>query len=92
MTTYDYLKFISALLLVLGMMGGLALILKRIGLGSPSMMAADKRRLKILEILHIDARRKAVLLMRDDVQHLIIMGQNSEIVVETDIKTKEKIS
>ena len=65
METTDYIKFFAALIFVLGLMGGLALVLKRIGLGPASMIPADKRRLKVLEILPLDARRKAVLLARD---------------------------
>lgn len=86
MTSYDYFKFFAALLLVLGMMGGLSLILRRVGIGGKVMMSSDKRRLKIIEVLHLDARRKAVLMMRDDVQHLVILGPTSETIVETNIK------
>ncbi len=86
MDLYDYLKFFAAFAFVLGLMGGLALILKRVGLGSASMLPADKRRLKVLEILPLDARRKAVLLRRDGTEHLVILGATSETVVETNIQ------
>lgn len=86
MEATDYLKFFAALILVLGMMGGLALVLKRIGLGPASMLPADKRRLKVLEILPLDPRRKAVLLSRDGAEHLVILGPAGETVVETNIK------
>lgn len=88
MTLHDYLKFVFSLLFVLGLMGGLALILKRLGIGGASMLPADKRRLKILEILQIDARRKAVLLSRDGIEHLVIVGGNGETVIETHINAK----
>ena len=86
MDTLDYIKFVAALALVLGMMGGLALILKRLGLGNVGVLPADKRRLKIVEILSIDPRRKALILRRDDKEHLVILGVNGETVVETDIE------
>ena len=41
--------------------------------------------LRIVEVLPLDTRRKAVLLARDNVQHLVILGANGEIVVETGI-------
>jgi len=82
----DYLKFFAALVFVLGLMGGLALVLKRIGLGAASMIPADKRRLKVIEILPLDARRKAVLLSRDGAEHLVILGPAGETVVETNIQ------
>lgn len=90
MTLIDYLKFIAALIFVLGLMGGLALLLKRLGLGSASMLPADKRRLKVLEILPLDARRKAVLLRRDDAEHLVIFGPTGETVIETNIQAKHE--
>lgn len=89
MDWHDYLKFLAALLFVLGLMGGLALLLKRFGLGSAAMVPADKRRLKVLEILPLDARRKAVLLSRDGAEHLVILGGTGETVVETNIQKEQ---
>ncbi len=86
MEAVDYIKFVAAFCLVLGLMGGLALLLKRFGLGAASMLPADKRRLKVLEILPLDARRKAVLLSRDGAEHLVILGHAGETVVETNIQ------
>lgn len=89
METIDYIKFVASLALVLGMMGGLALILKKVGLGNIGIVPADKRRLKIVEILPLDARRKALILRRDDKEHLVILGVNGETVIETDIERKD---
>lgn len=86
MNLHDYLKFLAALLFVLGLMGGLSLLLRRLGYGGASLVPADKRRLKVLEILPLDARRKAVLLSRDGNEHLVILGAAGETVVETHIK------
>ncbi len=88
MDTYDYMKFIAALLLVLGLMGGLAVLLRRFGFGGQAMLPSDKRRLKLVEVLHLDARRKLVLISRDDAEHLVILGGTNETVVETNIKTR----
>ena len=41
METIDYIKFVASLALVLGMMGGLALILKKVGLGNIGIVPAD---------------------------------------------------
>lgn len=82
----DYLKFFAAFMFVLALMGGLSLILKRVGLGKAAFMPQEKRRLKVLEILPLDARRKAVLLSRDGMEHLVILGPSGETVVETHIK------
>lgn len=78
-------KFAAALVFVLALMGGLALALRRFGLSRP-IGAVGKRRLKIVEILPIDSRRRAVLLRRDGREHLVILGANGETVVETGIE------
>lgn len=85
----DYLKFVFALLFVLSLMGGLAYILKRLGIGHGSVMAGAKRRLKIIETLPIDARHKAVLIQRDDTQHLVVLNNSGDTVIETNIKKPE---
>ncbi|PZO86509.1 MAG: hypothetical protein DI626_06350 [Micavibrio aeruginosavorus] len=86
MDASEYLKFMAALLFVLALMGGLALVLKRVGLGKAAFIPADKRRLKVLEILPLDARRKAMLISRDEVEHLVILGPSGETLVETNIQ------
>ena len=40
----------------------------------------------------VDHRRKLVLLRRDDVEHLVLLGTNSETLIEADIETpREKV-
>ncbi len=90
MTLEDYLKFFFALIFVLCLMGGLAYVLKRFGLAGEKLIPADKRRLKIIEVLPLDMRRKAILLRRDDKEHLVILGGAGETVVETDIAAKSE--
>lgn len=81
----QFMKFAAALVFVLALMGGLALALRRFGLNRP-MAAGNRRRLKIVEVLPIDSRRRAVLLRRDGREHLVILGANGETVVETGIE------
>lgn len=83
----SYLTFAAALVFVLALMGLLAFVLKRFGPGAAGgLISTGKRRLKIIETLPLDARRKAVLLQRDNRQHLVILGPAGETVVETDIE------
>lgn len=42
-------------------------------------------RLGILEETEIDARRRLLLIRRDNVEHLILLGQNGDIVIEQNI-------
>ena len=81
----DYLRFVIALVFVLSLMGGLWLILKKLGLSGPVVQTPGKRRLKIVETLSLDTRRRAIILQRDNVQHLVILGPTGETVVETQI-------
>ncbi|HPD82387.1 MAG: flagellar biosynthetic protein FliO [Alphaproteobacteria bacterium] len=85
----DYLKFFFALVFVLALMGGLAYLMKRLGWGQGGISplgSKNKKRLKIVEILPLDARRKAVIIQRDDIQHLVLLSASGETVIETNIK------
>ena len=89
MESTDILRFLASLIFVLALMGGLWLALRKLGLSGTSMISsAGKRRLKVVEILPIDPRRKAIILRRDDTEHLVILGPSSETVVETQIPAK----
>ena len=81
----EILKLLSALIFVIALMGGLAYVLKRLGLAH-TMVKKGTGRLQVLEILPLDARRKLALIKRDDTEHLIILGGSSETVIETGIK------
>ena len=80
-----------ALLFVLVLILLLAYGAKRFGLMARvtvnSAQTKDKR-LDIVEILPVDARRKLVLIRRDNVEHLIMLGLDQDIVVEQNITNK----
>lgn len=80
-----YLKFVLALAFVLGLIGLLALLLRRYGPGSVMVprRKGQGRRLRIVEVAAIDARRRLVLVKRDDREHLILLGANSELLIES---------
>ena len=70
MDDLDYFRFLLALLLVVGLIGLFAFLLKRLGLGSIRAPTLGKRhRLSIQEVATIDARHKLVLVRRDDRDH-----------------------
>jgi flagellar protein FliO/FliZ len=81
-------KFIAALVFVLALMGGLALVLKKAGFGQTGLAGRGGKRLKLVEVLPLDARRKAVILECDDEQHLIIMGPAGETLVKNNISKR----
>ena len=80
-----FLKFLSVFVFVITLMLLLSWGLKKVGLGGPMMKKAGKRRLKIVEFLPIDHKRRLVLVRRDDREHLLVLGPDSETVVETGI-------
>lgn len=91
METNEVLRFISALIFVVSLMGGLWLILKKLGInGGFTLQQGKKRRLHIVEILPLDQKHKAVLLRRDDKDHLVILGPNGETVIESSIQVQEE--
>ena len=82
----QFLKLLIALGVVLTLMGGLAFILKKLGLSADrAIKSSDKRRLTLVESLPLDARRRLVIVKCDDKEHLVVLGHNSETVVDQDI-------
>ena len=78
-----YLRFALALILVLGLIALLAWMLRRFGMG---MKMSKGRRLGVSEVQMLGPRHKLMLVRRDDVEHLVILGPAGETVVETGIK------
>ncbi len=79
-------RAIAALVFVVALMGGLAILLKRLGFSGAVQVKTGKKRLKLIETLPLDARRKLAIVERDNVQHLILLGGNDETVIETGFK------
>ncbi len=80
------LRFAAALAFVLALMGGLALIMRWLGQRQHGGNQTAKR-LKVIETLPLDPRRRLMLVQRDGAQHLLILGANGETVIETDIES-----
>ena len=86
MEASTYLRFISSLVLVLGMIFAITWALRRWGGGL--MMARPLggkagRRLALVESLQLDPKRRLVLVRRDDCEHLLLLGSEGDTVVET---------
>jgi flagellar protein FliO/FliZ len=78
----SYLRFILALLLVLGLLALAAVLLRRSGLG-PKL--SRSRRLAVLESLQVGPKHRLLLIRRDDIEHLLLLGPQGDRVVETHI-------
>lgn len=81
-----YSQFVLALLFVLALIGVLGAIARRLGFGGiRAVGGASARRITIAEVRPLDAKRKLVLVRRDQVEHLIIIGPTGETVIERGI-------
>lgn len=80
----SYLRFILALLLVLGLLALAAFLLRRSGL-APKL--SRSRRLALLESLPLGPRHRLMLIRRDEVEHLLLLGPQGDVVVESRIPT-----
>jgi flagellar protein FliO/FliZ len=92
MSLDTYFRFLLALVFVLALIGGCAWLAKRFGFGygigkGKLGQRGRSARLGIVEIQSLDARRKLILVRRDDVEHLLLLGAGGETVVETNIRS-----
>jgi flagellar protein FliO/FliZ len=83
-----YLRFVLALIFVIGL---LAVLSRRLGFGFPvgTTKFGAGRRVQVVEISPLDSRRKLVLIRRDDVEHLLVISPTSEVVIEQGIRTEK---
>lgn len=81
----DYLRFVLALVLVLGLILAMTWALKRFGVGAGGGGLLARRRLRTVESALIDGRHRLVLVRRDGVEHLLLVGPNTSQVIETGI-------
>lgn len=83
-----YFRFILALAGVLALIGLAAFILKRVGWASMTGLKSGQKRLAVTATLPLDGRRRLVLVRRDDVEHLILVGGPADLLVETGIASR----
>jgi len=82
----SYLQFVFALIFVIGLIILLTAIIRRSGfVPTAALRKGGARRLKILEFLQVGPKQRLVLIRRDDTDHLILLGANNEVVIETGI-------
>ncbi len=78
----NYAWYFSALLLVIALILALAWIARRLGVMGRFTTTGGKRRLAIVEVLPLDAKRRLVLVKRDGTEHLVLLGITGDVVVE----------
>lgn len=81
-----YLETVLALVAVVALIFAVAWVARRLGLGGPLVAVGGKRRrLAIVEVLPLDAKRRLVLLRRDGTEHLVLLGATSDTLIERGI-------
>src|SRR5271155_3900377 len=79
-------RFFLAFLIVLGLIGVTAWVVRRFGssrLGST--VRGRQPRLGVIDYASVDARRRLILVRRDNVEHLLMIGGPTDVVVEANI-------
>ena len=83
----SWFRFILATTTVVGLMGLLAWGLKRFAKNGWNVsLPGMPRRLKLVESLPLDARRRLAIVQCDDVQHLLLLGMQQDIVIANNLK------
>src|SRR5438105_5032760 len=80
-------RFFIAFIIVLGLIGGTAYLVRRFG-GERLAAAASRGRqprLAVVDAAAVDGRRRLLLIRRDNVEHLLMIGGPTDVVVETNI-------
>jgi flagellar protein FliO/FliZ len=83
----DFSRYFAALLVVLGLLGGVAVILRKgwlpAGLAGFQTLERRDRRLGVKESLILDPRRRVLIVQCDDREHVLLLGPERETVLET---------
>lgn len=81
-----YIRFVAALAFVLALLGLAYWAARRFGFGPRTTPTRrGDRRLQVVEITMVDPKHRAVLLRRDDTEHLVLLGPTGDVVIETGI-------
>jgi flagellar protein FliO/FliZ len=79
-------NFIIAFIFVLLLIGAAAWMVRRFGVTRIDAAARGRLpRLAVIDSAAVDGRRKLVIIRRDNVEHLLMIGGPSDVVVETNI-------
>ena len=84
---FSWLRLGFAFSVVLALMAGLGLVLKYVctrGLILP-LSARRERRLKLVETLALDTKRRLVIVRCDEHEHLLLLGGQDDIVVHANL-------
>ena len=84
MDSVDYLRFIGALIFVVGLILSLTWAMRRYGPNTLGGGVGSKRRLSIIETLTLDAKHRLVLIRKDEREHLVLLGGQAQVIESTE--------
>ena len=82
------LRFFIAFVIVLALIGAAAYLVRRFGATALNAAVAARGRqprLAVIDAATIDGRRRLVLIRRDNIEHLIMIGGPTDVVIEPNI-------
>jgi flagellar protein FliO/FliZ len=85
----EYLRFAAALIFVLALIGAAAFALRAFGFMTPGNRNKAERRLTIVETMMLDPRRRLMIVRRDNVEHVLLLGMSGETILERAVKVPE---
>ena len=81
-----YIQFFFALVFVIGLIGLVTLVMRHYGLGGAIKFNArsrnGRRRIAVVDAIGVDARRRLILIRRDDLEHLVLLGAHDDLLIE----------
>jgi flagellar protein FliO/FliZ len=81
-----YSRFLLALVFVVALIAVLAWLARRFGFAGRGLAGRGGRRLAVVESTALDGKRRLVLVRRDDTEHLVLVGGDNALVIESGIR------
>lgn len=83
------LQLVISVVMVLGLIAGVYWLVRRYSAGGFGRLHRSRvPRLAVIDAMTIDARRRLILVRRDNVEHLILIGGPTDVVVEQAIQRR----
>lgn len=81
----EIFRFVAALAFILGLIGLCAILARRFGLAPGASSMSAQKRLGIVEVRPVDARHRLLLIRRDGKEHLLLIGGDHPLLIESGI-------
>lgn len=83
MDTVDVGRFILSFAFVVLLVFAAAWLTRKLGLEKRWKQSSEDARLKVVDSLMIDPRRRLVLIRRDAREHLVLLNASGDVVIES---------